>query len=103
MKAEAYPAQALRNRAYAWALKLKVNPRVIRVQEMRHKWGSCSAAGTITLAAALLDESLRFQDYVVVHELLHLKHASHGRLFKALLSAHVPGWRSLQLSNRSMS
>ena len=103
MMGAVYPAQALRSRAYAWALKLKVNPRVVRIQEMKHKWGSCSAAGTVTLAAALLDEPMRFQDYVVVHELLHLKHESHGRLFKALLSAHVPGWRSLQLSRRSMS
>jgi hypothetical protein len=34
-----------------------------------------------------------FQDFVIVHELLHLRVPNHGRLFKALLSVHAPGWR----------
>ena len=93
MSRVAYPAQELRRRAQTWALTLRVNPRAIQVQAMRHKWGSCSAAGTVTLAMSLLDEPEKFQDYVIVHELLHLRLAGHGRLFKALLKAHVPGWQ----------
>lgn len=96
MKSSLYPAQELRRRTLRWALKLKVNPRVVRVQAMRRKWGSCSSAGTVTLASELLDQELRFQDYVIVHELLHMRYSSHGRVFKALMSAHVPGWRSIQ-------
>jgi Protein of unknown function DUF45 len=95
MKCSLYPTDALRRRALAWAVKLRVSPRAIRVQEMRRKWGSCSSAGTVTLAAGLLDEAPRFQDYVIVHELLHLRFDRHGRLFKALLTAHVPGWQRL--------
>jgi hypothetical protein len=93
MKSSLYPVQELRRRALAWAVRLKVNPRVIRIQAMRHKWGSCSSAGTITLAMDLVDQDEGFQDYVVVHELLHLRYTTHGRVFKALMSAHVPGWR----------
>lgn len=77
----------------AWAIKLKVNPRIIRVQEMRRKWGSCSSNKIVTLAADLVDEDRAFQNYVIVHELLHLKYSKHGRVFNALLSAYVPGWR----------
>src|SRR4051794_15010391 len=84
----------------AWAVTLRVNPKVIRVQEMTRKWGSCSSAGTVTLASDLAETSDRFQDYVMVHELLHLRYATHGRLFKALMSAHVPGWRRLALRGR---
>lgn len=91
-----YPAQELRRRTLTWAVRLRVNPRVIRVQAMRRKWGSCSSAGTVTLAADLVDLDLRFQDFVIVHELLHLRVATHGRLFKALMSAHVPGWRAIE-------
>ena len=96
MKSSLYPIQDLHRRALAWALKLKVNPRVVRVQAMRHKWGSCSSAGTVTLASDLLDQDVRFQDYVIVHELLHLRYATHGRVFKALMSAHVPGWQAME-------
>ena len=96
MKEALYPAQALKRRAMTWAVKLRVNPRAIRVQEMRRKWGSCSSAGTVTLAMDLAAKDARFQDYVMVHELLHLRYSTHGRVFKALMSAHVPGWRGLQ-------
>lgn len=96
MKSSMYPSQDLKRRTLAWATKLRVNPRVIRVQAMRTKWGSCSAVGTLTLASDLAEEDLHFQDYVIVHELLHLRIGNHGRVFKALMSAHVPGWRGLE-------
>ncbi|WP_122781481.1 M48 metallopeptidase family protein [Burkholderia pseudomallei] len=93
MKSSLYPSQQLRQRALAWSVKLRVHPRVIRIQEMKRKWGSCSSTGIITLAMDLVDREQAFQDYVVVHELLHLRYATHGRVFKALMSAHVPGWQ----------
>ena len=97
-----YPVDALKRRTLEWAVKLRVNPRVIRVQAMRHKWGSCSTKGTVTLALDLADADARFCDYVIVHELLHLRVRNHGRLFKALMSAHVPCWRRLQAQNRHL-
>lgn len=93
MRSTLYPAQMLKRRVLAWSVRLRVNPRVIRTQEMRQKWGSCSSRGTITLASDLVNQDEGFQDYVVVHELLHLRFARHGRMFKALMSAHLPGWR----------
>ena len=72
------------------AVRLRVNPRLVRVQDMRRKWGSCSSCGTITLAMDLADQDALFQDFVIVHELLHLRYTTHGRLFKALLSVE---WR----------
>ena len=95
MKSHLSPEQLLRRRALHWALRLKVNPRVVQVRDMHRKWGSCSSAGTISLAWDLTRESPTFQDYVLVHELLHLRIPNHGRLFKALMSAHVPRWRHL--------
>lgn len=101
MNVPLYPAQELKRRAAAWAVKLRVNPRVVRVQEMRHKWGSCSSAGTVTLATDLMEQEDRFQDYVIIHELLHLRFPTHGRVFKVLMTAHVPGWRRLERARKS--
>ncbi len=75
-------------------------PRVVRIQRMTRKWGSCSSAGTITLAVDLDDQDPGFQDFVIAHELLHLRIRNHSRLFKALMTAHVPGWRSYELARR---
>lgn len=96
MRSSLYPTHELRRRTLAWAVKLRVNPKLIRIQAMRRKWGSCSSAGTVTLASDLLEEDVSFQDFVIAHELLHLRVPNHGRLFKALMSAHVPTWRSIE-------
>ena len=97
MRSSERAIKLLRDRVDAWASKLRVTPRVVRVQRMTRKWGSCSAGGTITLAADLIEQDGRFQDFVVAHELLHLRVQNHGRLFKALMTAHVPGWRSFDV------
>ena len=86
--------EVMRERVASWARRLNVQPRQVRVQQMTRKWGSCSAAGIVTLAADLADQDSDFQDFVIVHELLHLRVPNHGKLFKALLTAHVPDWKS---------
>lgn len=98
MRSSLYPADEAKRRVLGWAMKLRVNPKMIRFQAMRRKWGSCSSKGTITLAADLVDQDRLFQDYVIVHELLHLRYSTHGRVFRALLGAHVPGWRKIEAS-----
>lgn len=73
----------------SWSKKLRVNPTQIRIQKMSRKWGSCSPTGRVNFSTELLSQSRRFQDYVIVHELLHLKVRNHGKLFKALLRTHL--------------
>jgi predicted metal-dependent hydrolase len=85
--------ELLKRRVECWAATLKVKPKLVRIQRMTRKWGSCSTAGTITLAADLAEQVAGFQDFVVAHELLHLRVPNHGRLFKALMTAYIPGWR----------
>ena len=92
----------LRQKVELWATQLKVCPRSIRVQQMKRKWGSCSTLGTITLAADLSSCNERFQDFVIVHELLHLRVPNHGRLFKTLMSVHIPNWRELNLQRMTI-
>ena len=85
--------QAFKTRVSMWATRVRVEPTQVRVQKMTRKWASCSSQGWCTFAADLLEQSNAFQDYVIVHELLHLKVRNHGRVFRSLLTAHVPSWR----------
>jgi len=55
-----------------------------------------SPVGDVTLALDLVGKDERFQDYVIVHELLHIRIRSHGKRFRALLSAYIPDWRDLE-------
>ena len=84
---------AIRCRVADWTRRLNVRPRLVRVRSMTRKWGSCSTSGVVTLADDLADQRPAFQDFVIAHELLHLRVPNHGKLFKALLTAHVPGWK----------
>lgn len=92
---------AIRNRVHSWAARLGVQPRSVRIRPMTRKWGSCSTAGNVTLAADLASQPPGFQDFVVAHELLHLRIPNHGKLFKALMTAYVPDWREHDLRRRA--
>jgi predicted metal-dependent hydrolase len=73
-----------------WAAKIKARPRQIRIQRMSRKWASCSSKGRVTFNSELFAQPYRFQEFVIVHELLHLKIPNHGKLFKSLLKAYLP-------------
>ena len=90
------PRERLRRRAQAWATRLRVRPVQIRVQDMTRKWGSCSPGGRITLAMDLARQPAAFQEFVIVHELLHLRFRNHGRLFEAVLRTYLAGNRFVQ-------
>jgi len=87
--------EQLKSEIVRWAAVMKVNPVQIRVQIMKKKWASCSAKGRICFSADLLKESRTFQEYVIIHELLHLQVPNHGKLFKSLLNAYLPGWETV--------
>lgn len=101
--ASLYPAQQLKRRATAWALRLKVNPQQVVIKDTPNKWGSCSPNGVVTFAEELADEKEAFQDYVIVHELLHLRYRTHGKRFQAMMSALVPDWRELERASRHVT
>lgn len=88
-----HPEQLLKRRTIAWAMRLKVNPHQVVIADMPKKWGSCSPDGVVTFADELAETDEAFQDYVIVHELLHLRHKTHGKRFHAMMTALVPNWR----------
>ena len=92
--------EVIRDRVEYWLRQLNVRPRFVRVQYMTRKWGSCSSSGVITLAIDLADREPGFQDFVIAHELLHLRLPNHGKLFKALMTTHVPGWKRYDVERR---
>lgn len=71
----------------SWAVRLDVQPALVRIAPMRTKWASCSAGGRLTFDRGLLTQPADLRREAVVHELLHLKVPNHGPLFRALLRA----------------
>jgi predicted metal-dependent hydrolase len=73
------------------ALTLPQKPRV-SVRKMARRWGSCTKKGTVTLNIDLAKVPLAYIDYVIVHELCHLKIHNHSTAFYRLLARCMPDW-----------
>jgi predicted metal-dependent hydrolase len=65
----------------------------IRVGDQRTLWGSCSPSGSLSFNWRLVLAPLEVFDYVVVHELCHLRVPNHSRAFWNLVERRRPGWR----------
>jgi predicted metal-dependent hydrolase len=75
------------------AEKIGVTYERIRIGGQRTLWGSCSPRGTLSFNWRLVLAPLEVLDYVVVHELCHLRVPNHSRRFWALVERHRPRWR----------
>lgn len=71
-------------------------PAGLIIRTMKRRWGSCSGKGIITLSTELIKLDDLFIEYVITHELCHLKHHNHGPNFYKLLSLLYPEWKSVR-------
>ena len=77
-----------------WEPKLNVSVARYFLQKMKTKWGSCDhGAGHIRLNTELVKKPRDLLEYVVVHEMVHLREPSHNERFVAVLGEHCPQWR----------
>lgn len=79
--------------ALAKALPWVEAPPPFRLLEMSRQWGSCSPSGEIILNTHLIKASRQCIDYVLVHEMAHLRHHDHGPAFWNLIDAYAGNWR----------
>lgn len=84
----------LRALVRAWAARIGVEPGKITLRPMQRKWGSCSGRQNITLNTALTWVPRPLAEYVILHELAHLRVFNHGKDFKTLMSQHMPDWQA---------
>ena len=82
----------LPERVEAWRAKAGVAPRGVVVADQRKRWGSCDQRGTIRLNWRIIQAPMRLVDYVVVHELMHLRHRGHGRDYWQAVGRVMPDY-----------
>lgn len=74
-----------------WAERFGLTYRKVRITGARSRWGSCSAARTISLSCYLMLLPAKLMDYVILHELAHTKEMNHGPRFWELLDGMTEG------------
>jgi predicted metal-dependent hydrolase len=72
---------------------LGVAPGRIQIRDQRTRWASCSAGGNLSFNWRLVLAPLEVLDYVVVHEVCHLREPNHSRRFWRLVESRRPTWR----------
>lgn len=90
--AEAYLGSRVGDLAAAAGLPA---PRLI-VSSALSRWGSCNSKREIRLAWRLVKAPMRLVDYVICHELAHLRHMNHSSAFWAEVARQCPGYRRLR-------
>lgn len=72
---------------------LNLPETTLRFYKMKRRWGSCSLKNVITLNTELIKKNINLIDYVIVHEICHLKVHAHNKAYYSLLESVLPDWK----------
>jgi predicted metal-dependent hydrolase len=72
------------------------SPTGFNVRTMKRRWGSCSSKNKIGISYDLIRLNEIYSEYVIIHELCHLKHHDHSSRFYGLLSEVYPDWKMVR-------
>lgn len=64
----------------------------ISIKDLKTRWGSCSNKGNISISYKILFLPEKHRDYIIAHELCHLKHFNHSKKFWALVEKLIPNY-----------
>ena len=95
--------QLFAERVAYYAPLLNVAPRAVKHSSAKTQWGSCTAQGVVRLNLHLIKLPLRLIDYVVVHELAHLREMNHSAKFWDVVEMACPDYAKLRNEIKGIS
>jgi predicted metal-dependent hydrolase len=95
--------QFFMQRVAHYAPLLKVTPRSLKLSEAKSQWGSCTANGSVRLNVQLIKLPPRLIDYVVVHELAHLRELNHSAAFWRVVESVCPDYLDLRAELKAIA
>ncbi|MFA6972076.1 MAG: SprT family zinc-dependent metalloprotease [Gallionella sp.] len=90
-------------RAMHYAALLNVSPTAIKLTTAKTRWGSCTSGGVVRLNLQLIKLPQYLIDYVVVHELAHLREMNHSAAFWRVVGSACPDYAKLRRELKACS
>lgn len=87
-------AGKLESRVPAYSQQIGVSPGRVTIREQKTRWGSCSSRGNLNFNWKLVMAPVEVMDYVIVHELCHMKELNHSSSFWALVGKVCPDYKN---------
>jgi len=88
--------QTLPPQLLALAARYDLHVTRVTIRNQRSRWGSCSPSGCIALNLRLLQMPPSVREYILLHELMHLRHADHSRRFWTAVQGVCPAFRQAE-------
>lgn len=76
-----------------YAKLLKETPNKVRIKDIKYAWGSCSSNRNITISMKLAKKQEKIIEYVILHEMCHLKYMNHSKEFWNLVGSYIPDYK----------
>jgi len=73
--------------------KMNFYPKRVSFRKAKTRWGSCSSKNCISLNIALAALPKELSDYIIIHELAHIKHKNHSKEFWSLVEKYYPRYK----------
>jgi hypothetical protein len=86
-------AKEISSRCMWFSMMTGYSPSSVRITDARQRWGSCNHQGGLNFSWRLIQAPLSIVDYVIVHELVHLRQPDHSPKFWAKVEALMPDYR----------
>lgn len=85
--------EILNSKVKVFSKKMGLFPTNVRITSAKTRWGSCSSKGNVNFSWYLVMADEDEIDYVVIHELAHLKEMNHSKRFWAIVANYIPDWK----------
>ena len=96
-------ARALvKERLIHWNAHYRLSIGRVAIRNQKSRWGSCSKKGNLNFNYKLAYLPPRLRDYIIIHEICHIKEFNHGREFWRLVGETVPDWKEARKELRKI-
>lgn len=85
-----------KERVAHWNTNIGVSVGRISIRDQKSRWGSCSRKGNLSFNVRIIHLPRELADYIVVHELCHVREMNHSRAFWSLVEERIPDYRRLR-------